>query len=579
MVYWAVELFRIEAVQVNYHYEHVIVDETHDTSYDQAEFARLLAQKGTLFVVGDPSQSIYGFRGASNDLMFSDMDRPVYLLGRNYRSGERIISAFRPHAERNGVSVKLAEAMRAAGTEPGQVTLRPFWSEDAQAIEVASLIHGSVMAGNKPSSHAILSRTRALLAPYADMLRERGIPYKWLGKNFWKAKEIQDALAFFRLALNPNDLIAFHRIICSNVGCTKFLGDAFASTVMQAALDRNVPPLEIKYPPDCNNSRLDRWTNAREILTSLMQDANSMTPAVFLTAVMKRAGFGPGENNTDPDDFRQENVGQLVQRASRFQDIRAFVSHADRMARQQSKADSVVLSTIHGAKGLEWDTVFVIGISDGILPHYKATDTDEERRILYVALSRAKKELNVCWHGRESSLLQPLLKEFGDPRNEEQKNLPLMIPLPKVRPIPFKMNDETAETGLPKRGIRDLIPAEIPLAFFEHVRSNPYRLRIHYIAKVEEDVQVLFERYNLLLPSDIEPLTPGKRGGKTKQRGLSGEFKFPWPVDESILPLTDGHPLCTKKNDRGSCDKIEFILGLIKLGLQITTYKGKRRVA
>ncbi len=414
MVYWAVWLLRqSKCDHWTYRYHHVIVDETHDTSPDQAIFAEQLAKGGSLFVVGDPSQSIYGFRGASNSLLLSDNSRTIYYLGKNYRSGEKIIAAFRPFAEKDRLSVKLSDAMQSTSTAPGQVKLLQFNGEDAQTSAIIEQIRDAIMQGvSLPIDFAVLSRTRALLVPYADALGDLGIPYRWLDKNFWSSTEVQGALAFIRLALNPNDLKAFHQIVCSSAEATKFLGAAFADDIIQVAIDQGIPPLEVEEPEDSRlKYQIPRWRTAREILRSLIQEAPSMTPAVFLTAIMKRTGLGPGEDQVEPDDFRQENLTQLIQRSTRFVDLKEFLQHADRMKKKRSEAKGVSLSTIHGAKGLEWSNVFVIGVCDGILPHIKASDQDEERRILYVALSRARNHLYITWHGMVSPLIKVGLKD------------------------------------------------------------------------------------------------------------------------------------------------------------------------
>ncbi len=407
MVFTAVNILNSvsgDAEKWLFKFKHVIVDETHDTSKDQAELARLLSINGSLFVVGDPSQSIYGFRGASNDLLKAVGVTP-YILGRNYRSGREIIDAFKPHAERDPISIKLAEAMHPAGEETGLVKYHAFRDENEQLSGVISLIKNG-LTREKPSKFAVLSRTRALLAPYADALGEIKVPYKWLGKNFWTGKEVQDALAFLRYAVNPNDIGSFVRMVCSTAECVKFIGKAFAEDIAQSAAAQEIQPLHVDEPSgEWPAFRIKTWNEAREILLPLMSQHDKYSPATFLDAVMRRAGFNPGEDD-EADDYRKENVQQLVQRATRFTSIREFLLHADKMAKQQSRSEGVILSTIHGAKGLEWDNVFVIGVTEGILPHQKSTDLNEERRILYVGLSRARKELHVCWFDKPSRFIK-----------------------------------------------------------------------------------------------------------------------------------------------------------------------------
>jgi superfamily I DNA/RNA helicase len=411
MVYWAVKL--LEENQFAFRnwegrFKYVIVDEAHDTSADQIRLAELLASpSNNLVLVGDRSQSIYSFRGAMPQVLDGD-GKKVYYLGVNYRSAQSIIDTFRPLCEQDDESQRLAARMQSAKPNlQGDVQYLAYMDESEQASAVTENIAEALFSRRHlPEGIAVLSRTRALLAHIADELEYRGLPYKWSGKNFWVAGEVQDILGFAKLAVNPRDGEALHRAICSSAECVKYLGQKFADAVLKSASITGAAPLSVAYPDGITDWRAQRWDRARHVIASLAGKAATMPPKAFLTYMLNAVGLEKNGGGEEPDDFRAENVLAVLGRAARFSNLPDFLSHASVMAKRTNTKTGVTLSTIHGSKGLEWDSVWVIGVSEGVIPHAKAEDVEEERRILYVALSRARRELFVTYHRKPSMFLK-----------------------------------------------------------------------------------------------------------------------------------------------------------------------------
>jgi DNA helicase-2/ATP-dependent DNA helicase PcrA len=250
----------------------------------------------------------------------------------NYRSSQEVIDLFLPLAEQDELTQKLSARMKAVTRERGNVEIRDFIDESEQATATAQSIAERIFAGAKPESCAVLSRTRALLAQFADEFEYRGLPYRWSGKNFWLSNEVQDVLAFARLAINPKDGEAVARIICSTMELTKYLGMKFADAVVNSAKARGVGPLDVRLPDgNWRGSQLERWETARNVIRGIVRNGGA-APRSFVKQVLEETGLERGgEAGEDPDDFKGENLIALTGRASRFTNIRDFLFHADVM--------------------------------------------------------------------------------------------------------------------------------------------------------------------------------------------------------------------------------------------------------
>lgn len=400
------------AVQARWKFRHVIVDEAHDCDPAQQELARLLAANG-VFCVGDPSQAIYSFRSANADLLARRQSEKEYLLPTNYRSTSEIIGAFTPYADRDPAAQRLVREMKASDGARGAAVFNEFASEEAEALAVATAI---LLDGQRgPKETAVLARTNAQLALFAEALVKQNIPVNWR-KGFWHSAEVTDALAVLRLAVNPNDHEAFREAVTSPARAFRFLGAKFADAVLLAAKRDGIPPMDVVKVPDgagkkWTASQLAIWDDARQILRWQARQYEEIKTAVTMTRLccaiplmLQEIGLEANEEESGVDNFGSENLAKLIDVAAMFDSIPALLEHAERM-RNAHDPNGVTLSTIHRAKGLEWNAVYLAGVSDGIIPHERATDHEEERRLLYVAMSRARFKLAVSWHGRPSMML------------------------------------------------------------------------------------------------------------------------------------------------------------------------------
>lgn len=407
MLFYAVQiLVKNEAARERWQdrAKHLIVDEAHDNSHDQVQLARLLtAKSGNLTQIFDLSQSIYSFRGADPSLLLEDArDAKKFYLTANYRSGSRIIDAFRPFAEPDELSRRLMNETYSGNGADGVFSVEGFGDEYAQAKAVCDEIANS---GMSYADAAVIARTKAVLFPYCEVFEERGIPYFWRGKNLWHSPEIQDAVAFVRLAVDPTDKEAFVRCCTSQIGAARYIGRKLAEAIARRAGRGSV--LEVGSVDGFSDTKINTWRDAVDELNWMRALRNR--PAVDFLREIQSLRTGVYESQSqEPDDFSNENLGALVRRSERFGSLAEFVIHARKMSRRLTATRGVTLSTVHGSKGLEWENVFVVGVKDKIFPHERAEDPGEERRIMYVALSRAKSRLWVSWHEAKSMFVDLL---------------------------------------------------------------------------------------------------------------------------------------------------------------------------
>ena len=419
MVYFAVMQYddnQFTRAEWEGRYRFVIVDEAHDTSHDQAEFARRLARpENNLTFVGDKSQTIYRFRGADPSILNGKDSRVTYYLGVNYRSAQDIIDTFRPLSEQDEESLQLAERMRSANPDAkGSVEYIGFADEIEQSSAIADRIKELIACGLPAENYAVLSRTRALLSFIAADLEIRELPYHWSGKNFWLSSEVQDILGFAKLAVDQYDGEAVSRVICSQARFVKYLGPKFADAVLLTSERDNVSPLDVARPAGTWPAwRLSIWEEARKTLKQIVALAQRATTEQFLRRVVDICDLESG--SSEPDDFSDENIAAVISRAAMFGGtLTDFLRHAEIMGRRTDSERGITLSTIHGSKGLEWESVFVIGVAAGVIPHQKAEDPEEERRILYVALSRARRDLTITYHRQPSEFLHLINANLND---------------------------------------------------------------------------------------------------------------------------------------------------------------------
>ncbi|WP_217555040.1 DNA helicase PcrA [Streptomyces sp. GbtcB6] len=437
-------------------FRHVLVDEYQDTNHAQYALVRELVGTGAragetdtpsgehdlppaeLCVVGDADQSIYAFRGATirNILQFEE-DYPnatTILLEQNYRSTQTILSAANAVIERNE-SRRPKNLWTNAGAG-AQITGYVADTEHDEAQFVAEEIDRLTDAGEaKAGDVAVFYRTNAQSRVFEEIFIRVGLPYKVVGGvRFYERKEVRDVLAYLRVLANPEDSVPLRRIL--NVP-KRGIGDR-AEAMIDALAQRE----KISFPQALK--RVDeaygmaaRSTNAVKRFNTLMEDLRTVVesgagPATVLEAIYERTGYlAELQSSTDPqDETRIENLQELASVALEFEQesgegegeqpagLAAFlervalVADSDQIPDEDENGDGVItLMTLHTAKGLEFPVVFLTGMEDGVFPHMRALgqtkELEEERRLAYVGITRARERLYLTRSSMRSAWGQP----------------------------------------------------------------------------------------------------------------------------------------------------------------------------
>ncbi|CAN5768747.1 DNA helicase PcrA [soil metagenome] len=384
-------------LRVQERFSHLHVDEFQDTNELQGRLAHLIAgERQNLFVVGDIDQSIYTWRGATinNLLKFEDTyaNAKHVVLEHNYRSTKTIVDAANGIIEKNQNRKEKHAVTNNPDGEP--ITIHPASSAETEANWIAHETGRILRKGVSPEEIAVLFRTNFQSRALEEAFLHAGIPYRLLGTRFFDRKEVKDLLAWIRVALEPEREVDRMRAVQSpprGIGKVT-LGKLLAGKQSELrAADR---------------AKVDAFET---LLTSLREAAQTLVPSEFVKLVIERSGIQSALIKEGEDgQERLENAKELGTLASRhdgtpgLEGISAFLAEAalagdqDEMDRQEGKT-GVTLMTVHAAKGLEFDTVFVTGLEEGLFPHEgmgnEERDEEEERRLFYVAVTRAKKKL------------------------------------------------------------------------------------------------------------------------------------------------------------------------------------------
>ena len=393
-------------------FRYVLIDEFQDTNKLQYSIMQLLvAKSGNIFVVGDDDQSIYSWRGAdvTNMTGFKKAypDARIYKLEQNYRSTPEILKVAN-HVIRVNQN-RLGKELWTESNSGVRVEIKNAYSDRQEAeYVVEQMISLMRYNGYKAHDFAILTRINAITRLFEEKLNMYNIPYKVFGGfKFFDRAEIKDILAYMRVALNPKDTESLLRII--NVP-TRGIGDTSIDKMVELAKSRGENLLDIILDIDIRDelaTPLRRKVSAfRDLLSDLIQKAVTLAPDEYIRYVLDRAGFRSFyDPNDDEDNAKLQNIDEFIAGAHEFyiencgatmqefvQSV-ALISDTDGM----DNTDYVTISTVHMAKGLEFPVVFVVGLEEDIFPSSRALKEDggieEERRIMYVALTRAKDRL------------------------------------------------------------------------------------------------------------------------------------------------------------------------------------------
>ncbi|HEV2064684.1 MAG TPA: UvrD-helicase domain-containing protein [Thermoanaerobaculia bacterium] len=391
---------------------HLLIDEYQDTNTSQDALVKLYGEGAdSLCAVGDEDQSIYRWRGAEIEhILRFDTDFPgskIVALEQNYRSTAKILAAAAALVANN--RRRRPKALRADRGEGARVRLWRFDEDRSEAAAVAR----SIEEGQRPPGDvAVLYRTNAQSRSFEEELMRRKIPYRVMGgMKFYDRAEVKDALAYLRLATRPEDDLAFRRVV--NVPA-RGIGAATLELLAGAARESGRPLWEVSGVPvpglaERARTALSRF---RAIVEDLREKAQTYSPSALLDHLLASTGYAAlYESSTDPEDEeRRDNLRELLSSAEEFErsneegasvtdylDAVSLATDADAAA--ASGAAPVTLSTLHAAKGLEFPAVFVVGLEEGYLPHGESQEDEdeleEERRLLYVGMTRAKDELTL----------------------------------------------------------------------------------------------------------------------------------------------------------------------------------------
>ena len=401
-------------------FDYVLVDEYQDTNHVQMSIVMQLCQeKQRVCAVGDDSQSIYSFRGANIDNILNFQRQfqgtRLFKLEQNYRSTQTIVEAANSLIKHN--RNQIPKDVFSENAKGEKIQYKPAYSDKEEAAIVAKDVKRIRREdGCQYSDFAILYRTNAQSRSFEEEFRKQGIPYRiYGGLSFYQRKEIKDIIAYFRLVANPDDEEAIKRIInypARGIGATTVLKIADCAHQNQVSFWEVIGAPE-RYGLAVNKGTMNKLETFRLLISSFIERAQTTDVYELGDAIIKESGISQDiMSGKDADDLaRQENLEEFLSGMSAFVEERREEGRFDELFLQDylqdvallTDADSdgdkdeprVSLMTVHAAKGLEFPTVFVVGLEENIFPSPLSAaslrDLEEERRLLYVAITRAEK--------------------------------------------------------------------------------------------------------------------------------------------------------------------------------------------
>lgn len=407
----------------SHRYRYVLIDEYQDTNRAQFAIARFIAgEHRNICVVGDPDQSIYRWRGADirNILEFEESfeGAVTVALGENFRSTEHVVAAADALIRHN--KRRKAKPLYTGLGQGERIRIVRASDEHAEADEVSKAIVSANAAGLPWREIAVLYRMNSLSRVVEDALRRRQVPYRIVrGTAFYERKEVKDLMAYLRLTANVSDDVACARIV--NVPA-RGIGDSSLARIERAAFERKVPLLAaLRFARDAGVAdrtakKMDEFAGMLARWRGLLETGQPDALAAFVEMVLEESGLRDFADGTDGDDLdqRRANLDEVVNAAGDFELpddpsgaaptlLRALQGFLQSVAlaadsdAYDSESGAVTLMTLHAAKGLEFEFVAMVGCEEGLLPHMRARegddDIEEERRLCFVGMTRAKRQL------------------------------------------------------------------------------------------------------------------------------------------------------------------------------------------
>ena len=519
-------------------FQYIMVDEYQDTNASQYQLVKLLAGKyGNLCAVGDDDQSIYGWRGADirNILDFEKdfKNTKVIKLEQNYRSTQNILDSANTVIRNN--NARKAKSLWTQQESGEKITVFRADNDRAEAAFAAKTIKEGHAGGKSYGDYAVLYRNNSISRVFEETFVSAGIPYRLLGgTRFYDRMEIKDILAYLRFIANPSDTVSFSRIV--NVP-KRGIGDATVEKLLKYCMETGTPVMTVLSMPEMIP---DIKTKAKALhdfylmINEFSGEADNEDVAALVKNVLYKTGYHAAltAENTEESLGRLDNIEELVSKAAEFEqsasgqtglagfleDV-ALVADVDGM---QDGENAVVLMTLHSSKGLEFDTVFLAACEDGIFPGYRAmqsavlTEMEEERRLCYVGITRAKRKLYMTLaksrmqfgnmqYNAPSRFLKELPKELLDikqegavkksaaerPQPAKQAYVPQTryntrpvnsynMPAPKDSPVDYEVGDRVKHLKFGIGKVLDIAPAgadfEVTVEFMSGTKKLPAKL-------------------------------------------------------------------------------------------------------
>jgi DNA helicase II / ATP-dependent DNA helicase PcrA len=400
----------LQQYQQQFHF--ILVDEYQDTNVAQYLWLRLLAQgQGNICCVGDDDQSIYAWRGAEiGNILRFEQDFPgatVVRLEQNYRSTPHILGAASGLIKKN--SGRLGKTLWTERDVGDKVMIRGTWDSEVEARVIADDIESRQRQGEKLLSMAILVRAGFQTREFEDRLLVLGIPYRVIGGlRFYERQEIRDALAYLRLLNQLDDGLAFERIINTP---RRGIGTATLQQIHKYAREHQISlPRAALLLTETDEIRGAARTGLRQFFGDMdrwRQKLETESHVDIVQMVLEESGYTDMWRQDKSADApgRLENLKELIRALEEFSSLQDFLEHVSLVMEntQQSNEDMISLMTLHAAKGLEFDTVYLAGWEEGLFPHQRSLDEngveglEEERRLAYVGITRAKQNAIISY--------------------------------------------------------------------------------------------------------------------------------------------------------------------------------------
>jgi DNA helicase-2/ATP-dependent DNA helicase PcrA len=407
-------------------FDYILVDEYQDTNFSQYLIVKRLSEiHRKLFVVGDDAQSIYSFRGAriQNILNFENdyPDYRLFKLEQNYRSTQNIVNAANSIIEKNQNQIK--KVVFSENEKGPQIRVEKSLTDSLEGMSVARIINDMAVSNHyKYSEFAILYRTNSQSRIIEESLRKYNIPYKVFGGlSFYSRKEIKDVLAYIRLTVNNYDLEAFRRVV--NYPSRK-IGNTTIEKLIKFSADTNVPVWDIVKSPNNYNvdinagtkSKLFEFANLIQYFTNKIDENDAYD---FTVELVNKTGLNAElfSDKTPEGVSRYENIQELLNGIKNFCETQKkennyfkvsvvdYLENVSILTDNEETDDEIIdrvsLMTIHASKGLEFTNVFIVGVEEKLFPNALSAmsvhELEEERRLMYVAMTRAKQNLTMCY--------------------------------------------------------------------------------------------------------------------------------------------------------------------------------------